>query len=137
MIIIIDCNVLISAAISSGGACRAVLDEVIRSHEWYFSRDTFQEFTAVSKYPKLKKYRQKFDVIVSDMLEVAIEVETESGDPTLLPDPDDVMYLQSAFAADADILITGNKKHFPEDSYQGVRILSPREFLDLIPGNQS
>ncbi len=131
MRIVIDCNVLVSAAISSGGACRQVLDRVIRFHEWYFSKQTLEEYVAVSRYAHLRKYRRKLDAIRDSMLKTGIEIEVRSGDPDLLPDPDDVIYLDIAFAVKADLLITGNRKHFPQYTYRGVRILSPREFLDL------
>jgi len=46
-----------------------------------------------------------------------------------LPDPDDRIYLDLAITANADYIITGNKKHFPEKLCEGIKILSPREFL--------
>jgi predicted nucleic acid-binding protein len=54
-------------------------------------------------------------------------------DPALLrlPDPKDQIYLDTAVTAHADVLITGNKRHFPDAVYQGVKIVSPREFLEL------
>jgi predicted nucleic acid-binding protein len=42
------------------------------------------------------------------------------------------MYLDAAVSSMADIIITGNKKHFPEPEYAGTKILSPREFLELM-----
>ena len=48
-----------------------------------------------------------------------------------LLDPKDRVYLDAALAAKAAVLITGNKKHFPGSAYQGVRIVSPREFLEM------
>lgn len=41
--------------------------------------------------------------------------------------------LECALAARADYLVTGNKKHFQAlGVYQGIRIVSPRQFLDEI-----
>jgi predicted nucleic acid-binding protein len=48
-----------------------------------------------------------------------------------LPDPKDRAYLDAPLAAKAAVLITGNKKHFPDSAYQGVRIVSPRQFLEM------
>ena len=48
-----------------------------------------------------------------------------------LPDSKDQAYLDAALAAKAAVLITGNKKHFPDSAYQGVRIVSPRQFLEM------
>jgi len=38
-------------------------------------------------------------------------------------------------AAGADYIITGNTEHFPErfpERFQDIRIVTPRQFLDLI-----
>ncbi len=49
-----------------------------------------------------------------------------------LPDPYDEPFLEVALAAKAEVLITGNKRHFPKKASGGVRILSPAEFLELL-----
>jgi len=46
-----------------------------------------------------------------------------------LPDPDDNPFLEVAIGANADALVTGNKRHFPSDAAGKVKILSPAEFL--------
>jgi putative PIN family toxin of toxin-antitoxin system len=131
MRIVIDCNVLISAGISKNGTCGKVLDEVIRVHQWYFSHPTLQEFLSVSKYPHLARHRRKLRAVEKAFRKSAIEVEPDAT-PIDLPDPDDAVYLQTAVAARADVLITGNKKDFPLNEYHGILILSPSEFLVLI-----
>jgi predicted nucleic acid-binding protein len=50
---------------------------------------------------------------------------------TVCVDPDDNQVVECADAADARFLITGNSKHFPK-SHRNTRILSPRQFLDLM-----
>ena len=49
-----------------------------------------------------------------------------------LPDPDDLIFLEVAVASQADYLVTGNLKDFPADKTQGIAVVSPRQFLDLI-----
>ena len=48
-----------------------------------------------------------------------------------LPDPDDLPFLEVAAEAHA-VLVTGNKKHFPDKAAGDVRVVSPRELLDLL-----
>lgn len=41
--------------------------------------------------------------------------------------------LECALAAHADFLVTGDKKHLlPLKTFRGIRIVSPREFLNLL-----
>jgi len=42
------------------------------------------------------------------------------------------MFIEVAVASEADFLVTGNLKHFPETARAGVRVVSPREFLDVL-----
>jgi uncharacterized protein len=47
-------------------------------------------------------------------------------------DPSDTKFLQCTETAQADYLVTGNKRHFPEASYGVTRVLSAGELLDWI-----
>ena len=60
-----------------------------------------------------------------------------AGEPlkARLPHPDDEPFLEVALSAPAEFLVTGNLKHFPRDRCQGVRVVSPREFMDRAFGN--
>jgi uncharacterized protein len=49
-------------------------------------------------------------------------------------DPKDDMIVATAVAAGADYLVTGDRRHLlPLGTYAGVRIVTPRQFLDLLP----
>ena len=50
--------------------------------------------------------------------------------PTRLPDAADEPFLEVAVAARAEYLVTGNSAHFPRECRAGVRVVSPREFID-------
>jgi uncharacterized protein len=48
-------------------------------------------------------------------------------------DPKDNPVLATAIAARAGYLVTGDRRHLlPLRTYEGVRILSPRDFIDLL-----
>ncbi len=48
-------------------------------------------------------------------------------------DPDDEMILECALAAEADYIVSGDKKHLLSlGEYQGIRIVSPAEFTRII-----
>ena len=48
------------------------------------------------------------------------------------PDEDDVVFLEVALQTSARVVVTGNLKHFPEKARAGVKVVSPREFLDVL-----
>jgi len=42
-----------------------------------------------------------------------------------------------ALSGGAKAIVTGNKRHFPQKEYEGVKILSPAEFVELVRENAS
>ena len=117
MKVVLDCNVLIAAGITNG-TCRYVVEVVVREHEWYVSEPTVEEFLAVSQRVPLQRYRPGFEAIYQVLSTVAISVQPDPT-PISLPDPDDVVYLHTAVAAQADVLVTGNQKYFPFKHLEG------------------
>ncbi len=49
--------------------------------------------------------------------------------PKSLPDPDDEPFLEVAIAGKVKCLVTGNLAHFPISVRQGVKVLSPAQFI--------
>jgi predicted nucleic acid-binding protein len=70
-------------------------------------------------------------------LEYLIEESTQLPDskswPIACPDSQDTPFLALAHAAGA-WLVTGNLKHFPESVRNGVRVLSPADYLAHLVG---
>ena len=129
MKVVIDCNVLVSAA-RIDGVCRAVIDTVVRRHEIVLSSPILTEYEVVAGRPKQAPYRDALRANISEMKRLAMIVEP--ADIAFgLRDPDDEVYLATATAGGA-VLITGNSRDFTEPRYGSVEVLSPRTFLDRM-----
>ena len=86
------------------------------------------EYYAVLERPKLKLdlYRVR---IILDLIRRKATSALVMMQSYALPDRGDETFLEAALAAAADYLITGNKRHFPEELCKGQRVVSPGEFL--------
>ena len=89
-------------------------------------------------------YRIQFIVIYERNLVFITEIEKRSYITpgslqlhVLKDDPDDNMVLACAVEGYASHLVTGNQKHFPFISYQGVTIVTPRNFIDILEAHKS
>jgi putative PIN family toxin of toxin-antitoxin system len=129
MKVVIDCNVIVSAALA-GGTCREVVAKAIRYHEIILSDPIVDEYMAISRRPKHAHYRDHLLNLVNQIHKAAIVVEPENV-TFGLRDPDDEVYLATAVTGGAAV-ITGNTKDFTKPKYGPVDILSPRMFLDQI-----
>lgn len=87
--------------------------------------------------PRLRRMFVYADGTVSDyILWLSIEAEMVANIPELrvvTADPKDDPIIATAVAAHADYLVTGDRAHLlPIGEYQGIRIVSPRAFLEHL-----
>ena len=129
MKVVLDCNVIVSAA-RIDGTCRAVVDNVLRHHDIVLSEPILAEYESVAARTKHAAFRDDLKAMIGDIERVAVIVKP--ADIAFgLRDPDDEIYLATATAGSA-VLITGNTRDFTEPRYATVEVLSPRAFLDRI-----
>jgi len=75
----------------------------------------------------------RIETAVADYLDNTVLVEFSGKMSGICRDPKDDMLLECAVLAGADIVVTGDKDLFTLNSFQGVRILTQRAFLNLKP----
>ena len=127
MRVVLDCNVLVSAA-RVDGTCREVINRVVLAHEIVLSKPILSEYKAVAERRSQRPFRDVLNFVISDIERLAVVVEPASvvfG----IRDPDDEVYLATAVAGGAT-LITGNTRDFTQARYGSVEVWSPRAFLD-------
>jgi uncharacterized protein len=130
MIVVVDCNIVVSAA-WNGGICLSALRYCIDHDLLVASVGIIAEYERVADYPKLSKIRHRLVRLIEDIKERAWLVE---DGPCIfsLPDPKDEPYLAVAAKAEADLVVSGNLKHFPERQYGTIEVVSVREFATLV-----
>ena len=127
MRVVLDCNVVVSAA-RVDGTCREVIDKVVREHAVVLSGPVLSEYQAIARRPSQAPYRDTMEFVIREIEQLAIVVEP--ADVVFgLRDPDDEVYLATAVAG-GPLLITGNTRDFTEARYGPVEVWSPRDFLD-------
>jgi putative PIN family toxin of toxin-antitoxin system len=129
--VVVDTNVIVSALFTPAGTCGQVLDVLVEgvAQPCIDSRITGEYEEAL--LDPLATFKREHVNTVLEMFRAGAEPVAAVPLRVTLPDPDDLAFLEVAAAAEA-ILVTGNKRHFPERARRGVVVLSPREFLDLL-----
>lgn len=108
-----------------------MLSAVISEHELFVSQGIVDEYSEVTSRVKFKPDEiNELKAILSKLLRAAVWVEPFFDNIVYSTNKDDEIYIVTALSAEADVVITGNRKHFP--AFEGIRILTPREFLDLL-----
>ncbi|MDE0227766.1 MAG: putative toxin-antitoxin system toxin component, PIN family [Spirochaetaceae bacterium] len=132
--IVVDTNVLISAALRPSGTPRAVVDTIRQARGvLLFANETIKELHS-------RLFRTKFDRYVSRTIRTQFLVQllgvservSITGAKLGCADPNDDKFLETAMVGQADYLITGDR-HLPDMTpYRGVPILTPASFLNSL-----
>ncbi len=129
---VIDTNVLVSGLLSPAGNEAMI---VLAIHQGLirpcFSEAMMQEYAEVLARPKFSFEPDEVAAALAmfrDNGELVVPGTTELD----LPDPDDAKFVHCAETAQAEYLVTGNKRHFPPDACGTVRVVNAGELLDRI-----
>ena len=129
MKVFLDTNVLASA-LATRGLCAELFEAVLQSHELLVSPPVMKELERVLP-AKLGQSRQiTMDFI--DLLEVYATNVEGAGLAVSLPDPDDEPIVASALSGKARVFVTGDKALLELGSVEGLPLVSPRQFWELL-----
>lgn len=131
MKLVLDTKVLLSAILVPG-TCRDLLKGHALAHDWFTSPALLTEL-AEKLSGKLGLPPERTP------LYLVYQRRAGSVTPVRLPapvcrDPDDDLVLATALAAQADVIITGDKDLLILKTHAGIRIRTPRQFMDNPAG---
>jgi putative PIN family toxin of toxin-antitoxin system len=129
---VIDTNVMVSGLLSPAGNEALVL---LAIHQGLvrpcFSEEILEEYAGVLARPKFAFPGNEIAALLA-MFRAQGEFIVPKASGIVSVDPGDTKFLQCAETAQADYLVTGNKRHFPEATYGMTRVVSAGELLDWI-----
>ena len=131
MKIVLDTNVLVSGLLTPFGPGGEIV-RMVSASSLVLCLDAriLLEYQEVLYRPKFNFNKKHINTLLDFIKQYGQFVPTEPL-KNRLPDPDDEPFLEIAVAGRVACLITGNKSHFPRQSRQGIKILSPSEFIDF------
>lgn len=134
MRIVLDTNVLVAGLLSAAGPPGWILEAVIMGElELAFDMAIREEYEDVLRRAEFQFPRNRTDDLLAVIDRFGLLVTAAPRGATPLPDPNDEPFLAVA-AATGSVLVTGNVRHFPARSRGGVRVQTPREFLESVRG---
>jgi putative PIN family toxin of toxin-antitoxin system len=129
--LVIDTNIVISAALKPDGLQRTVLLLAItKPARLYVSAAIVAEYREVLARPELK-IRKGLRQQLLDLIKNRAQIVKPSRALQVAKDPDDDKFLECADAASADYLITGNQRHFPK-FWKKTKVITSREFISIV-----
>lgn len=137
---VLDANEFVSAVLTRHGNAAKILD-AFRDNRFdlVLSKPILEEIERVLSYPKLRKRHGWFASEIRAFLEglerfcIMVKDPKKRG-PIVHEDPSDDFYLWAAMDGDAEYLVTGDRHLLVLRQHEGVRIVTAREFLDILSG---
>lgn len=134
---VLDANVYVSALLQPNGPPGQIINHFLRNTAFdiVLSPAIVEEIMRALGYPKVRKFigagiepELWFEdiVVLADMVAGARECSD------ICEDPDDGKYLAAALEGRAACVVTGDQDFLALTEYEGVRIVTPRTFLDLL-----
>jgi uncharacterized protein len=137
--VVLDANVYVSAAIHPRGVPGQIIERFLRdlAFEIVVSPSIAREIARALGYPKLRRYFSKdFNprAWLEQILLLSLVTRDEYQIRNVSKDPDDDKYIAAAVEGQADLLVSGDPDLLDLKQYEGIRVITPREFLNLLSG---
>jgi uncharacterized protein len=129
---VIDTNVFVSGLLTPHGNEALI---ILAVHQGFLrpchSTEMLTEYSEVLARPKFDFAPNEIVALLS-MLREKGELVRPVGDVPALPDINDGIFLHCAETSRAEYIVTGNKRHFPQELCGAVRVVNAGELLDRI-----
>lgn len=134
---VLDANVFVSAAIRPEGPPGRILERFVReaAFDLVLSPAIVEEVLRALAYPKVRKhFRAGVDPErwIQAITVLADLVAGDYGPSGVSDDPDDDKYVAAAVEGRAAFVVTGDPDLLNLVEHAGIRIVSPRLFLDVL-----
>lgn len=137
MRLVLDTNIVASGLLWNGAPAQLIDAAKADEVEVCTSRILLAELSRILRRDKFAKAVSVTGLSVDDLVigygELATLVTPTPIPPTILRDPDDDHVLACALAADADLIVSGDKKHLlVMQSYQNIPIVTAAAALNIL-----
>ena len=128
MRVVLDTNVLVSGIFFTGPPATILAAWASRRFELVASIEVLAEYRRVGA-----RLGSRYPLVDAEPLLDLVTRESRIVDPIPVPtsacdDPDDIMFLACAIAGHAHIVVTGDRALLRASGFEGVEVVTPREF---------
>ena len=138
LLIVLDTNVLISAAFGIENTTPDQIHRALRKQEYILvtSPEILQEVEEVLNREKIiqitKMTKAEIKKFLQDLIDIAFIVSGNVAVQVVQKDPDDDKFIAVAIEGKADYIVSGDKPLLNIKEYMGIKIISPKDFMRLL-----
>ena len=137
---VLDTNVLVSAVIKKGGKPYRIISQVLVRFEWLTCDFILNELVEVLRRKHIQiKYRSRVTpkrcarfLEMARTIATVVEVKTDVS--AVAADLKDNPVLACAKDGQANYVVTGDAHLLKLEAFEGIKIVTPAQFLDILEG---
>ena len=130
--VVLDTNVLVSAAISNGKS-RELLRKGIENQFSIITSDLIlNELETALRRPKFKTSKDEIDRIILALTLSSEVIDVKSKFQAVKEDRKDDMIINTAFDGRVDIVVTGDRHLLELENFKGIKIITIESMLKLL-----
>ena len=131
--VVLDANVFVSFLISHRPPISTILDLWARGElVIYYSTEILVELEATLKYPKIRELVSSSETeSLIDAIKILGILVIPAKRIEICRDKKDNKYLEVSLKSASKFLISGDKDLLALGEFEGIKIVSPRDFVDL------
>lgn len=134
--VVIDTNIWVSVFIKPQGFYAQIVADIVEKAELITSEEILAEVRGVVLRKRIREKYQLAESYIDRLLEkIRIQTTQVTDLPVLnvvADDPDDDIILATAIKAKADYLLSYDPHLLYWDGYQGLPILTPKQFISVL-----
>lgn len=137
MKIVLNANIYVSSLVSQFGNPFQIVNRWLRKEfDVLITQAILDEVARVLRYPRIARRHRLSEPDITRFVEMLTQygmlIEPAERLGVVVDDESDNRYLECAVAGSADYLVTGDEHLLGIQSYRGVYILNPAEFVALL-----
>jgi len=133
MRVVVDTNIWVSGLLWRGVPWRLLCLAEQGEVELCMSPKMLEELHRVLSYERLQRHVDRLGLTRSELVAYALHLvsifEVPKGDPIVIADPDDDVFLHCASVAGADYVVSGDRHLLDLSTYGHIAILTVSNFL--------
>ena len=136
--VVLDTNVLVSATLKQGPSVPDSILQALKNQRFIlltspsiiFEVENVMNREEITRRSPLTPKKRK--LFVENLLKISVATSDRLKMQAVRNDPDDDKFVACAIEGQADFIVSGDKHLLELNEYQGIRIISPKEFLDQL-----
>ena len=132
MKVVLDANIFVSSFFWGGNPRTILIRTINKLDELFITKEILDEIEEVIGRPKFHAGKNEIEYYIKSIEEIANKIAVEKRIKKGSRDITDNKYIECGLAGNTDFIISGDTHLLEIKEYDGIRIVTAKEYLEII-----